>query len=165
LPAAGKTTLANALEHRLHRAGRCTYLLDGDNLRHGINRDLGFGETDRIENIRRVAEVARLMVDAGLIVLVALVSPYSAGRQKARELFPDGEFIEVFVNTPLEECERRDPKGMYAKARQGRLDQFTGIDSRYESPPHPEVSIDTSRMSVEECVDYLLERLPGYQAR
>jgi len=156
LPCAGKTTLAIALEQRLHRNGRHTCLLDGDNLRHGLTRDLGFTEADRIENVRRVAEVARLMVDAGLIVIVALISPFSAGRQMARGLFAKGEFIEIYVKTPFEECERRDQKGLYAMARREELSDFTGISSRYESPKQPEVCVDTCVMPVEECVDNVL---------
>lgn len=159
LPGAGKTTLASALEQRLQRDGCHTYLLDGDKLRHGLCRDLGFAEADRIENMRRVAEVARLMTDAGLIVLVALVSPFRAERQRARELFEQGKFIEVYVETPLAECERRDPKGLYAMARRGELDDLTGIGSRYEPPHHPEVRVDTVVLSVEECVDQVLCRL------
>ena len=159
LSGAGKTTLACALEQHFHRDGRHTFLLDGDDLRHGLCRDLEFADADRIENIRRVAEVAKLMVDAGLIVLVALVSPFRAERQMARRLFAQGEFIEVYVETPLEECERRDPKGLYAMARRGELDHFTGIDSPYESPNHPEVRVDTSFLSVEACVGHVLGRL------
>jgi bifunctional enzyme CysN/CysC len=159
LPAAGKTTLANALERRLRKAGRHTYVLDGDNIRLGLCRDLGFSEADRIENTRRVAEVAKLMVDAGLIVMVALVSPFRAQRQMARRLFSDGEFIEVFVDTPQKECEHRDPKGMYAMARRGELENFTGIGSRYDPPRHPDVRVDASVMSVEESVDSVLPHL------
>jgi bifunctional enzyme CysN/CysC len=159
LPGAGKTTLANALEQRLREVGRPTCVLDGDSLRTGLCRDLGFSEADRIENIRRVAEVAKLMVDAGLTVMVALVSPFHAQRQIARQLLSDGEFIEVFVDTPLEECERRDPKGMYAKARRGELKDFTGVGSRYERPEHPDVRIDTSSTSVEESVEQVLRIL------
>jgi bifunctional enzyme CysN/CysC len=152
LPGAGKTTLASALDQQLRELGRQACVLDGDDLRTGLCRDLGFSEADRIENIRRVAEVAKLMVDAGLTVMVALVSPFQAQRQMARSLFSDGDFIEVFVDTPIEVCERRDPKGMYAKARRGELKDFTGIDSRYDPPGHPEVRVDTSVMSVEESV-------------
>jgi bifunctional enzyme CysN/CysC len=159
LPGAGKTTLAGALEQHLRKDGRPTYVLDGDSLRLGLCRDLGFSEADRIENIRRVAEVARPMVNAGLIAMVALVSPFRTQRQLARKLFSDGEFIEVFVDTPLEECQRRDPKGMYAKARRGELKDFTGIDGRYDRPEHPEVRVDTSVMSVEESVERVLRRL------
>jgi bifunctional enzyme CysN/CysC len=153
LPAAGKSTIANALEKRLFAAGRHTYLLDGDDLRLGMNSDLGFCEADRIENIRRVAEVARLLVDAGLIVIVSLISPYRAQRDRARSLFEFREFLEIFVDTPLEECERRDPKGLYAKARRGELANFTGIDSPYEPPVSPEVHLQTLHQSPDECVD------------
>jgi len=159
LPGAGKTTLASALEQRLRDQGRPTCVLDGDSLRTGLCRDLGFSEADRIENIRRVAEVARLMVDAGLTVMVALVSPFRAQRRLARQLLSDGEFIEVFVDTPLAECERRDPKGMYARARGGKLKDFTGIDSPYERPENPEVRIDTSVTSVEASVELVLRHL------
>jgi bifunctional enzyme CysN/CysC len=159
LPGAGKTTLASALEQRLRDQGRPTCVLDGDGLRAGLCRDLGFSEADRIENIRRVAEVARLMVDAGLTVMVALVSPFRAQRRLARQLLSDGEFIEVFVDTPLEECERRDPKGMYAMARRGKLKDFTGIDSPYERPENPELRIDTSVTSVEASVELVLRHL------
>jgi len=159
LPAAGKTTLASALEQRLREVGRMTCVLDGDSLRKGLCRDLGFSEADRVENIRRVAEVARLMVDAGLTVMVALVSPFREQRRLARQLLSDGEFIEVFVDTPLAECERRDPKGMYARARKGELKDFTGIGSRYERPENPDVRIDTSVMSVEQSVERVLRLL------
>jgi bifunctional enzyme CysN/CysC len=152
LPASGKSTLANLLERRLHADGRHTYLLDGDNVRHGLSRDLGFTEPDRVENIRRVAEVARLMVDAGLIVIVSFISPFRAERRMARSLFADGEFVEVFVDTPLEVCARRDPKGLYAKARRGELANFTGIDSPYEAPEAAEVHVETTRMTPDECV-------------
>ena len=159
LSGSGKSTIANLLERRLHAAGRHTFVLDGDNLRHGLNRDLGFTEADRVENIRRVAEVARLMTDSGLIVLVALVSPFRAERRMARERFPDGEFLEVFVDTPLEECERRDPKGLYAKARRGALKNFTGIDSAYEPPLAPELHLRARDLTVEACVEAILARL------
>ena len=160
LSGSGKSTIANTLEQRLFAAGRHTYLLDGDNVRHGLNRDLGFTEADRAENIRRVAEVARLMVDAGLIVLVSFISPFRAEREFARSLFGDGEFIEVFVDTPLEECERRDAKGLYAKARAGQLPNFTGIDSPYEPPSAAEVHLRTSGRTPEECADLVFARLP-----
>jgi bifunctional enzyme CysN/CysC len=160
LSGSGKSSIANGLERRLHAEGRHTYLLDGDNIRHGLNRDLGFTEADRAENIRRVAEVARLMVDAGLIVLVSFISPFRAERRLARGLFADGEFVEVFVDTPLEECERRDPKGLYAKARAGALPNFTGIDSPYEPPESPEVHVTTAGRSVDECVELVFRRLP-----
>jgi bifunctional enzyme CysN/CysC len=160
LSGAGKSTIANRLEQRLFAAGRHTYLLDGDNVRHGLNRDLGFTEADRAENIRRVAEVARLMVDAGLIVLVAFIAPFRAERRLARELFTEGEFIEVFVDTPLEECERRDPKGLYAKARRGALPNFTGIDSPYEPPESPEIHLVTTGRSPDDCAEQVFARLP-----
>ena len=160
LSGAGKSAIASRLEQRLHAAGRHTYLLDGDNVRHGLNRDLGFTEADRAENIRRVAEVARLMVDAGLIVLVAFISPFRAERRLARSLFAEGEFVEVFVDTPIEECERRDPKGLYAKARRGDLPNFTGIDSPYEPPEAPEVHLMTSGLSVDDGAMQVLDRLP-----
>lgn len=159
LSGAGKSTVANLLEKRLHADGQHTYLLDGDNIRHGLNRDLGFTVADRVENIRRAAEVAKLMVDAGLIVIVSFISPFRAERQLARSLFEAGEFIEVFVDTPLAECERRDPKGLYAKARAGTLKNFTGFDSAYEAPDAPEIHLPTIDRSPEECVDALLSRL------
>lgn len=149
LSGSGKSTIANLVEKRLYADGRHTYILDGDNVRHGLNRDLGFTEAERVENIRRVAEVAKLMVDAGLIVLVSFISPFRAERRLARDLFAPGEFVEVFVDTPLEECEQRDPKGLYAKARAGQLKNFTGIDSDYERPEHPDVHVRTSGQSPE----------------
>jgi bifunctional enzyme CysN/CysC len=160
LSGAGKSTIANLVERRLHQLGRHTALLDGDNVRHGLNRDLGFTEADRVENIRRVAEVARLMLDAGLIVLVSFISPFRSEREMARRLAGDGAFAEVFVDTPLALAEQRDPKGLYQKARRGELKNFTGIDSPYEAPERPELRIDTSRESAEQAaeriVDYLL---------
>jgi bifunctional enzyme CysN/CysC len=159
LSGAGKSTIANVVERKLHQLGRHTYLLDGDNVRHGLNRDLGFTDAERVENIRRVAEVAALMVDAGLIVLVSFISPFGAERQMARERVVDGEFIEVFVNTPLEVAEARDPKGLYVKARRGELSNFTGIDSPYEAPETPELIIDTTRISAEEAADLVVARL------
>lgn len=159
LSGSGKSTIANLLEKRLYDRGLHTYLLDGDNLRHGLNRDLGFTEADRVENIRRVAEVAKLMVDAGLIVLASFISPFQAERQMARRLFADTEFIEIFVDTPLMECEKRDVKGLYAKARRGELKNFTGIDSAYERPEHPELVLDTCNHSVEACVEQIIHYL------
>jgi len=159
LSGSGKSTIANLLEKRLHAEGKHTYLLDGDNVRHGLNRDLGFTEADRVENIRRVAEVAKLMVDAGLIVLVSFISPFRAERQMARELFDTEEFMEVFVDTPLKECERRDLKGLYAKARRGELKNFTGIDSAYEAPEKPEVHLETMVISLDRCVEQILKSL------
>ena len=159
LSGSGKSTIANVLEKRLHAAGKHTYLLDGDNVRHGLNRDLGFTEADRVENIRRVAEVARLMVDAGLIVLASFISPFSAERKMARDLFAEGEFIEVFVDAPLEICERRDSKGLYAKARRGELKNFTGIDSAYEVPDAPEIHLQAGTTDAEACAAEILEWL------
>ncbi len=153
LSGAGKSTIANLVEKRLHALGRHTYLLDGDNVRHGLNKDLGFTDADRVENIRRVAEVAKLMVDAGLIVVVAFISPFASERRTARALLQEGEFVEVFVDTPLELAEQRDPKGLYKKARAGELKNFTGIDSPYEAPEHPELRLDTARHSAEELAE------------
>jgi bifunctional enzyme CysN/CysC len=159
LSGSGKSTIANFLEKRLHADRKHTYILDGDNVRHGLNRDLGFTEADRVENIRRVAEVARLLVDAGLIVIVAFISPYRAERQLARNLFQPGEFVEVYVDTPLEECERRDVKGLYAKARRGELKNFTGIDSDYEPPQWPEIHLQTLGAKPEACVEQIFRVL------
>ena len=153
LSGAGKSTIANLVEKRLMAEGRHTYLLDGDNVRHGLNKDLGFTEQDRVENIRRVAEVAKLMVDAGLIVLVSFISPFRAERQMARALMADGEFVEVFVDTPLSEAEKRDVKGLYKKARAGELKNFTGVDSPYEPPENPEIRIDTTRLTAEQAAE------------
>jgi bifunctional enzyme CysN/CysC len=159
LSGAGKSTIANLVEKRLHAAGRHTYLLDGDNVRHGLNRDLGFNEIDRIENIRRVAEVSKLMVDAGLIVLASFISPYEADRAMARNLLGPNEFCEVFVDTPLSVAEERDRKGLYGKARSGKLPNFTGIDSPYEAPQNPDVRIDTTSSSPEEAAEQVVEAL------
>jgi bifunctional enzyme CysN/CysC len=156
LSGSGKSTIANLLEKQLYAEGKHTYLLDGDNVRHGLNRDLGFTETDRVENIRRVAEVAKLMADAGLIVLVSFISPFRSERQMARELFDKGDFVEVFVDTPITECERRDVKGLYAKARRGELLNFTGIDSPYDPPESPEVHLRTLEETAEACVRRIL---------
>lgn len=151
LSGAGKSTIANLVEKQLASLGRHTYVLDGDNLRHGLNRDLGFSAEDRVENIRRVAEVAKLMADAGLIVLVSFISPFRAEREMARGLMAAGEFVEVFVDTPLQVAEARDVKGLYKKARAGALKNFTGIDSPYEAPLSPELRIDTTTMSAEDA--------------
>ncbi len=159
LSGSGKSTIANLVEKRLYAAGRRTYLLDGDNVRHGLNKDLGFTEADRVENIRRVAEVSRLMVDAGLIVLVSFISPFRAERQMARSLLADGEFVEVYVDTPLEVAETRDPKGLYQKARRGELTNFTGIDSPYEPPEDPEVRIDTTVLTAEQAAAEVIDAL------
>ena len=159
LSGAGKSTIANLVEKKLAARGRHTFLLDGDNVRHGLNRDLGFTEADRIENIRRVGEVARLMADAGLIVLTAFISPFRAERHMVRRMIPEGEFFEIFVDTPLAEAEKRDTKGLYAKARTGDLKNFTGIDSAYEPPEAPELRIDTTAMSAEEAADAIVDKL------
>jgi bifunctional enzyme CysN/CysC len=155
LSGSGKSTIANALEKELYKLGKHTYILDGDNVRHGLNYDLGFTETDRIENIRRVTEVAKLMVDAGLIVLVTFISPFQKDREMARSKFQEGEFIEVFVDTPLEECEKRDPKGLYKKARQGAIKNFTGIDSDFERSTSAEVVLETTNQNLNEIVERL----------
>jgi bifunctional enzyme CysN/CysC len=155
LSGSGKSTIANLLEKKLHAGGRHTYILDGDNVRHGLNRDLGFTEEDRVENIRRVAEVARLMADAGLLVLVSFISPFRAERRMARELMGEGEFVEVFVDTPFDECARRDPKGLYARALRGEIKNFTGVDSPYEAPERPDVHLKTSGRSPEELAETL----------
>ena len=159
LSASGKTTVANLLEQRLHAEGNHTYLLDGDNVRHGLNRDLGFTEADRVENIRRVAEVARLMVDAGLVVIVSFISPFRSERDFARGLFDPGDFREIFVDASLEVCAARDPKGLYAKAMRGEIGNFTGIDSPYEKPRNPDLRLDTEKLEPEECVELIVQRL------
>jgi bifunctional enzyme CysN/CysC len=159
LSGAGKSTIANLVEKRLHSMDRHTYLLDGDNVRHGLNKDLGFTAQDRVENIRRIGEVARLMVDAGLIVLAAFISPFQAERRMVRELLAPGEFLEVFVDTPLAVAEARDPKGLYRKARNGELRNFTGIDSPYERPERPEIHLDTSSMAVDEAVEAIIAEM------
>jgi bifunctional enzyme CysN/CysC len=156
LSGAGKSSIANLVEKKLHALGHHTYLLDGDNVRHGLNKDLGFTDADRVENIRRVAEVAKLMVDAGLIVLTAFISPFRSERRMARGLVEEGEFVEVFVDTPLEVAEARDPKGLYKKARRGELKNFTGIDSPYEAPEDPELRLDTTRLDLEAAADAVL---------
>ena len=159
LSGAGKSTIANLVEKKLYARGRHTYLLDGDNVRHGLNKDLGFTDADRVENIRRVAEVAKLMVDAGLIVLVSFISPFRSERRMARGMMESGEFLEIFVDTTLAEAERRDPKGLYKKARRGDLLHFTGIDSPYERPEGAEMTIDTNRLSPEQATEIIIARL------
>ncbi len=159
LSGAGKSTIANLVERRLHANGCHTYMLDGDNVRHGLNKDLGFTDADRVENIRRVAEVAKLMVDAGLIVVVAFISPFASERRMARSLLEEGEFVEVFVDTPLALAEERDPKGLYKKARAGELKNFTGIDAPYEQPEHPELRLDTAALSPEESAQAVVSYL------
>ncbi|BDR14689.1 adenylyl-sulfate kinase [Vibrio sp. STUT-A11] len=159
LSGAGKSTVAGALENRLAELGYHTYLLDGDNVRHGLCSDLGFSEQDRRENIRRIGELAKLMADAGLIVLSAFISPHRAERQLVRDLLPEGEFIEVFVNASLEVCEGRDPKGLYRKARAGEIPNFTGIDSEYQAPENPEIDLPAGEKSVDELVDLCVNDL------
>lgn len=161
LSGSGKSTLANALEQQLAEKGRHTMLLDGDNVRFGLNRDLGFSKEDRVENIRRIAETARLMNDAGLIVLTSFISPYRHDRRIARQIIGDA-FIEVYVSTSLEECEKRDVKGLYQAARKGEIAEFTGITSVYEEPEHPEIIIDTGKSDIRESVRELLEALDKY---
>ena len=159
LSGAGKSTIANAVEKQLLALGRHTYLLDGDNVRHGLNRDLGFTDADRVENIRRVAEVAKLMTDAGLIVLVSFISPFRAERELARALFEPGEFLEIFIDVPLAEAEKRDPKGLYQRARRGEIANFTGISSAYEVPEAPDLRIDTTRGTAVDAADAILAKL------
>jgi len=159
LSGSGKSTIANTLEKRLHALGRHTYMLDGDNVRHGLNKDLGFTDADRVENIRRVAEAARLFVDAGLIVMVSFISPFRSERNMARELVGEGEFIEIYVDTPLEVCESRDPKGLYRKARAGLIRNFTGIDSSYEAPEQAELDLKTSETTPETLAEMVLAEL------
>ncbi len=161
LSGSGKSTIANLVEKKLHALGRHSFLLDGDNVRHGLNKDLGFTDTDRIENIRRVGEVAKLMTDAGLIVLTAFISPFRAERELVRGMLPMGEFLEIFIDTPLEEAERRDVKGLYKKARAGQLKNFTGIDSPYEAPERPDIRIDTSQMTPEAAAEMIVEQVVG----
>ncbi|MBH0113646.1 sulfate adenylyltransferase subunit CysN [Novosphingobium sp. YJ-S2-02] len=161
LSGSGKSTIANMVEKKLHRMNRHTFLLDGDNVRHGLNKDLGFTEADRIENIRRVGEVSKLMTDAGLIVITAFISPFQADREMVRSMMPEGEFFEVFIDTPLKVAEARDVKGLYKKAREGKLKNFTGIDSPYEAPRSPEIRIDTTTMSPEEAADLIVDTLLG----
>ncbi|MEM1132696.1 MAG: sulfate adenylyltransferase subunit CysN [Pseudomonadota bacterium] len=161
LSGSGKSTIANLVEKKLHAMGKHSFLLDGDNVRHGLNKDLGFTDADRVENIRRISEVAKLMTDAGLIVLTAFISPFRAERRMARELMAEGEFIEIFVDTPLQVAEERDVKGLYKKARAGELKNFTGIDSPYEAPESPEIHIDTTKMTAEEAAEYIVEQMLG----
>jgi bifunctional enzyme CysN/CysC len=159
LSGSGKSTIADGVEKRLLALGRHTYTLDGDNVRHGLNRDLGFTNADRVENIRRVIETAHLMADAGLIVLVSFISPFRAERQLARERLASDSFLEIFVDTPLTECERRDPKGLYRKARGGKLKNFTGIDSAYEPPPASDIHIRTVELTVDGEVDLIVDAM------
>jgi len=159
LPSSGKSTIANALARRLHEEGRLCYVLDGDNVRHGLNKDLGFSPQDREENIRRISEVAALFADSGVIATTAFVSPYRKDRDFCRQLLGPGRFFEVFVKTSVETCEDRDPKGLYKKARAGVIPEFTGISAPYEAPANPEITLDTESMSVDEEVDFILDHL------
>lgn len=162
LSASGKSTIATELEHRLHQKLINTFVLDGDNVRHGLNKDLGFSEKDRKENLRRVGEVAKLLVEAGILTIAAFISPYKADRDKIRNLFSGGEFIEIYLNCDISVCEHRDPKGLYRKARAGEIPDFTGISAPYEIPGNPEIVIETDRLSVNESLEkifsYLIEK-------
>ena len=157
LSGSGKSSIANLLEKKLYNIGRHTYILDGDNVRRGLNNDLGFTKVDRVENIRRIAEVSKLMVDAGLIVIASVLSPFKSERDFARSLFEKDEFFEIFVDTPFDECEKRDPKGLYVKARRGELKNFTGFDNPYEPPDCPEIRLETVGNSVEACVETIFD--------
>ncbi len=159
LSGSGKSTIASAVEQKLFELGHHTYILDGDNVRHGLNKDLGFSDNDRVENIRRIGELAKLMTDAGLIVLTAFISPFKSDRALVRDLVQSHEFIEVYMNTPLDVCEQRDPKGLYKKARKGEIKNFTGIDSEYEVPDDAELHINTADLSIEECADQIIDYL------
>ncbi len=159
LSGSGKSTIANAFSSYLYKQGISEYVLDGDNIRHGLNKDLGFTDEDRTENIRRIGEVAKLFVDSGTIVTTAFISPFRSDREQVRALFEEGEFIEVFVDCPLDECERRDPKQLYAKARRGEIKDFTGIDSPYEAPKAPELTIASHQVTIEEAVKEIAEYL------
>lgn len=159
LSGAGKSTLSVAVEQELHRRGIRTYILDGDNIRHGLNKNLGFSPEDRKENIRRIGEVSKLFVDAGVMVLTAFISPYRADRDMVRELVEDNEFVEIYVHCPLEACEQRDPKGLYKKARNGEIQNFTGIDAPYEAPEHPELVVETDKQPLEQAVGQVIRFL------
>ncbi len=159
LSGSGKSTLANAVEHVLHQQRHHTYVLDGDNVRHGLNKNLGFSPEDREENIRRIGEVAKLFADAGTIVMTAFISPYRTDRDQARALIAEGRFVEVFVDCPLEVCEERDTKGLYKKARAGEIKEFTGISAPYESPLNPEVTVDSAELSIEACAEAVISAL------
>ncbi|RFU67622.1 adenylyl-sulfate kinase [Bacillus sp. V59.32b] len=159
LSGSGKSTVANELANKLYKAGISNYVLDGDNIRHGLNGDLGFSDTDRKENIRRIGEVSKLFVDSGQVVLTAFISPFKEDRNLVRGLLEEDEFVEVYVKCPLDECETRDPKGLYQKARDGVIKDFTGIDSPYEEPENPEFVLETDRFSIDECVEQLISYL------
>ena len=159
LSGSGKSTLAYAVEEKLHKMGYLTYVLDGDNIRHGLNSDLGFSPEDREENIRRVGEVAKLFADAGVIVMTAFISPYRKDRRRARRLMDEGRFVEVYCKCDVKVCERRDPKGLYKKAKAGEIDQFTGVSAPYEEPERPEIVVETDKQSIEECVEKIIQYL------
>ena len=159
LSGSGKSTLALEVESKLHQRGHLTYVLDGDNIRHGLNKNLGFSPEDREENIRRIGEVAKLFADAGVIGMTAFISPYRADRDNARDLLDEGRFVEIFVDCPLEVCEARDTKGLYQKARAGEIKEFTGISAPYEAPPHPELTVNTSDQNLEECTEHVIALL------
>ena len=159
LSGSGKSTIANIVEQKLHAMDRHTYLLDGDNVRHGLSRDLGFTDADRVENIRRIGEVSKLMVDAGLMVQTAFISPFKAERRMVRDLMDQGEFLEIYIDAPLEVCEQRDPKGLYKMARAGKIKNFTGYDSPYEQPESYELRLDTVKLSAEQAADKIIEYL------
>ena len=163
LSGSGKSTIANAVEAELFKRNRKTYLLDGDNVRHGLNKDLGFSELDRIENIRRIGEVSKLFVDSGLIVLTAFISPFRSDRKIAKSLVQYDEFIEIFVDTPIKICEDRDPKGLYKKAREGAIKNFTGIDSPYEEPEYPSIHLKTDELDIKQCVDKVIKHLVKHE--
>jgi len=163
LSGSGKSTVANAVAQQLFSRGINNYVLDGDNIRHGLNKDLGFTEVDRKENIRRIGEVSKLFVNSGQVVLTAFISPFKADRQMVRDLLEEDEFVEVYVKCPISECEKRDPKGLYVKARQGIISDFTGISSPYEEPENPELTVETDLYSVEECVDQVMAYLKSRQ--
>lgn len=159
LSASGKSTIAHALDRKLHLTGIHSYVLDGDNIRHGLNKDIGLSPEDRKENIRRVSEVSKLFIDAGLIVLAAFIAPYRDDRQRARNFLKEGQFIEVFVKCQFEECERRDPKGIYKKAREGKITNLTGLAAPYEEPENPEIILETDKITIDECVSKLIHYL------
>lgn len=159
LSGSGKSTIANAVDDLLFKRGCHSYLLDGDNVRHGLNGDLGFSDQDRVENIRRISEVGKLFVDAGLIVSTAFISPFQSDRDLARKLLPEGRFFEVFIDTPIEICEQRDPKGLYVKARAGEIKNFTGIDSAYDVPIKPDIHIETAKMNIYDCAMQVINHL------
>lgn len=159
LSGSGKSTISSAVEQKLFELGHHTYLLDGDNVRHGLNKDLGFSDVDRVENIRRIGEISKLMIDAGLLVMTAFISPFKVDRQLVKDLVQEHEFIEVYMDTALDVCEQRDPKGLYKKARSGQIKNFTGIDSGYEIPESPGITINTAELSIEECADVIITYL------